>query len=104
MDEVRFEEGGTVVHQHRAHIAPGRNGKLLSQFASLSEDEWLRRHYAMSEEDYAKDPIRNRLNVVHRPESFCDRIIAPCFTMGFLTGPRIDVDARSVADLARRAT
>ena len=40
------------------------NGKLLSQFASLSEDEWLRRHYAMSEEDYAKDPIRNRLAVL----------------------------------------
>jgi hypothetical protein len=37
------------------------NGKLLSQFASLSEDQWLHRHYAMSEEDYAKDPIRNRL-------------------------------------------
>ena len=40
------------------------NGKLLSQFASLSEDEWLHRHYAMSEEDYAKDPIRNRLAVL----------------------------------------
>jgi len=40
------------------------NGKLLSQFASLSEDEWLQRHYAMSEEDYAKDPTRNRLAVL----------------------------------------
>jgi hypothetical protein len=40
------------------------NGKLLSQFASLSADEWLRRHYAMSEEDYAKDPTRNRLAVL----------------------------------------
>src|SRR5258707_3968894 len=37
------------------------NAKLLSQFASLSADEWLQRHYAMSEEDYAKDPTRNRL-------------------------------------------
>ena len=35
------------------------NGKLISQFATLSEDEWLQRHYAMSEEDYAKDPTRN---------------------------------------------
>jgi uncharacterized damage-inducible protein DinB len=40
------------------------NGKLLSQFATLSEDEWLLRHYAMSEEDYAKDPTRNRLAVL----------------------------------------
>jgi hypothetical protein len=40
------------------------NGKLLSQFASLSADEWLQRHYAMSEEDYAKDPTRNRLAVL----------------------------------------
>ncbi len=40
------------------------NGKLLSQFASLSPDEWLQRHYAMSEGDYAKDPTRNRLAVL----------------------------------------
>ena len=40
------------------------NGKLLSQFASLSADEWLQRHYSMSEEDYAKDPTRNRLAVL----------------------------------------
>jgi hypothetical protein len=35
------------------------NGKLLSQFATLSENEWLQRHNAVSEEDYAKDPTRN---------------------------------------------
>jgi uncharacterized damage-inducible protein DinB len=40
------------------------NGKLLSQFSILSDDEWLRRHNAMSEEDYAKDPTRNRLAVL----------------------------------------
>src|SRR5271156_1852919 len=40
------------------------NGRLLSQFETLSEDEWLQRHYAMSEEDYAKDPTRNRLAVL----------------------------------------
>jgi DinB superfamily len=40
------------------------NAKLLSQFASLSADEWLQRHYAMSEEDYAKDSSRNRLAVL----------------------------------------
>jgi hypothetical protein len=40
------------------------NTKLLSQFAGLTEDEWLLRHNAMSEEDYAKDPTRNRLAVL----------------------------------------
>jgi len=40
------------------------NGKLLTQFASLSEEEWLQRHNAVSEEDYAKDPTRNRLAVL----------------------------------------
>lgn len=40
------------------------NSKLLSQFATLSADEWLQRHKAMSEEDYAKNPTRNRLAVL----------------------------------------
>jgi len=40
------------------------NTKLLSQFVSLSADQWLQRHYAMSEEDHAKDPTRNRLAVL----------------------------------------
>jgi DinB superfamily len=40
------------------------NSKLFSQFATLSADEWLQRHKAMSEEDYAKDPTRNRLAVL----------------------------------------
>lgn len=40
------------------------NGKLLSEFATLSENEWLQRHRSMSEEDYVKDPTRNRLAVL----------------------------------------
>jgi hypothetical protein len=40
------------------------NSKLLSQFATLSENEWLQRHRSMSDEDYAKDPTRNRLAVL----------------------------------------
>jgi uncharacterized damage-inducible protein DinB len=40
------------------------NRKLLSQFEELSADEWLQRHRAMSEEDYAKNPARNRLAVL----------------------------------------
>ena len=40
------------------------NSKLLLRFAGLSADEWLLRHNAVSEEDYAKDPTRNRLAVL----------------------------------------
>ena len=40
------------------------NDKLVSQLATLSENEWLQRHRAVSEEDYAKDPTRNRLAVL----------------------------------------
>jgi uncharacterized damage-inducible protein DinB len=40
------------------------NGGLVSQFATLSPEEWLQRHNAVSEEDYAKDPTRNRLAVL----------------------------------------
>ena len=40
------------------------NSTLLLQFATLSADEWLQRHKAMSEEDYARDPTRNRLAVL----------------------------------------
>jgi DinB superfamily len=40
------------------------NGNLLLRFASLSEAEWLQRHNAVSDEDYAKDPMRNRLAVL----------------------------------------
>ena len=40
------------------------NQKLASQFQTLSPDEWLLQHRAMSDEDYAKDPTRNRLAVL----------------------------------------
>lgn len=38
--------------------------KLASQFQTLSPDEWLLQHRSMSDEDYAKDPTRNRLAVL----------------------------------------
>ena len=40
------------------------NAKLISQFEKLSAGEWLQRHQSMSDEDYAKDPARNRLAVL----------------------------------------
>ncbi|MET0753892.1 MAG: DinB family protein [Pyrinomonadaceae bacterium] len=40
------------------------NAKLTNHFSELSPDEWFARHTAVSDEDFAKEPHRNRLNVL----------------------------------------
>lgn len=40
------------------------NANLAKQFDKLSPEEWLEKHTSISEEDFAKEPHRNRLNVV----------------------------------------
>ena len=40
------------------------NGRLLTGFARLSASEWLQKHTAVSEEEFAKDPLRNRFAVL----------------------------------------
>ncbi len=40
------------------------NEKLMAAFAALPPEEWLRRHESVSEEDFAKEPLRNRLAVL----------------------------------------
>jgi len=40
------------------------NEKLAVHFASLPPDEWFTRHANISPEDFAKEPHRNRLNVL----------------------------------------
>ena len=40
------------------------NEKLSQEFEKLSLAEWLQKHTAVSEEDFAKEPHRNRLNVL----------------------------------------
>ena len=40
------------------------NEKLQSHFTALAADEWLTRHASVSEEDFVKEPHRNRLNVL----------------------------------------
>jgi hypothetical protein len=40
------------------------NGRLLAGFASLSAAAWLEKHAAVSEEDFAQDPQRNRFSVL----------------------------------------
>ena len=40
------------------------NKKLTAAFAEFTLQDWLRKHAAVSDEDFAKDPSRNRLAVV----------------------------------------
>jgi uncharacterized damage-inducible protein DinB len=40
------------------------NAKLAIHFKTATVDEWLSRHTSVSPEDFAKEPHRNKLNVV----------------------------------------
>ena len=40
------------------------NNKLANDLVKFSADEWLQKHMSVSEEDFAKEPHRNRLNVL----------------------------------------
>jgi hypothetical protein len=40
------------------------NSKLAAHFNKLSAEEWFHKHTSVSEEDFVKEPHRNRLNVV----------------------------------------
>jgi DinB superfamily len=40
------------------------NTKLTAAFEALSPKEWLLKHSAVSDEDFAKEPLRNRLAVL----------------------------------------
>ena len=40
------------------------NGKLRAAFATLSPADWLQKHASVSEEDFAKDPLRNRFAIL----------------------------------------
>ena len=42
----------------------GVNEKLEEHFNKLSTDEWFTKHTSVSDEDFVKEPHRNRLNVV----------------------------------------
>jgi hypothetical protein len=37
---------------------------LGERLASLSEEQWFQRHNSVSEEDFQKEPHRNKLNVL----------------------------------------
>jgi len=40
------------------------NGKLREAFGKLSAADWLQKHAAVSEEDFAKEPLRNRFAIL----------------------------------------
>src|SRR5271163_3963228 len=40
------------------------NGTLLAGFDELSTTDWLQKHASVSDEDFAKDPQRNRFSVL----------------------------------------
>jgi hypothetical protein len=40
------------------------NNKLSERFNRFTADEWFRKHNAISDEDFDKEPYRNKLNVL----------------------------------------
>jgi DinB superfamily len=40
------------------------NGELAKGFEVMSRSDWLQRHSAVSEEEFAKDPSRNRFSIL----------------------------------------
>jgi len=40
------------------------NGELSKGFEQMSRSDWLRRHSSVSEEEFAKDPLRNRYSIL----------------------------------------
>ena len=40
------------------------NGKLADGFAKLSAADWLQKHSAVSQEDFGKEPLRNRFAIL----------------------------------------
>ena len=40
------------------------NGKLREGFVTLGIADWLQKHSAVSEEDFAKEPLRNRFAIL----------------------------------------
>jgi ribosomal protein L16 Arg81 hydroxylase len=40
------------------------NAKLSNHISQVSSDEWFTRHNNVSEADFAKEPHRNKLNII----------------------------------------
>lgn len=58
------------------------NGALLAGFESFTPSDWAQRHTAVSEEDFAVNPLRNRLSVLlsrigHMAQHYGQSVLAP---------------------------
>ena len=40
------------------------NSKLTERFSKLSTEEWFQRHTSISDQDFIKEPHRNKLNII----------------------------------------
>ena len=47
------------------------NGKLTTAFEALRAEDWLKRHTSVSEEDFAKDPLRQPSGGFVEPDESC---------------------------------
>ena len=51
-------------HEHVRQAWSVVNAELWKGFEAMSSSDWFQRHSAISEEDFAKDPSRNRFSVL----------------------------------------
>ena len=56
--------GGSLSPAQLRSVWTEINAKLTSTLERLSPDEWLAKHTAVSDEDFQKEPHRNRLSVL----------------------------------------
>jgi hypothetical protein len=63
---MNSDKSQTVIPSHeeirQAWIAV--NGELSTGFEKMPQSDWLQRHSAVSEEEFAKDPSRNRFSIL----------------------------------------
>lgn len=56
--------GKTLPGKELKRIWEGTNDTLWAAFSKLSPSDWLQKHTAVSEEDFAREPHRNRFTVL----------------------------------------
>ena len=54
----------TLSGKELKRIWDGTNEALWAAFAKLSPSEWLQKHTAVSEEDFLREPHRNRFTIL----------------------------------------
>ena len=69
MEKIYHHERGANQTGHLSKEELNRKWKAIlaeldKAFKAMSESDWLGRHQAVSEEDFKKEPQRNKLNVM----------------------------------------